>query len=234
MQHIIHNSSSWLTLGDVRKFETGKSYKFATIDRNFWDYIHHALENKRIVEGVPYQAFRFYRLLETVHTYTHRTGVSGEMQFYWDTGISQSFNFHVCHNEYWYPINSNGVLSCHECRRSWLTDCDHGVHHSKLPDSTFVGWRGHMIQFEKVVHFPDIIVENPVGFPLSIRIDGRSYNRLKKEKRLKKLFAAYTIQRKWLSIYWKKKFSIVMGELMALPGAQDFEAAKESFYCRVT
>ena len=84
-----------------------------------------------------------------------------------------------------------------------------------------------MIPYERVIRMPDLFVGGEHNE--TIFVDESSYERLEKEERLRRLFAAYAIQRKWRYIMNKKKFGIVMGELTALPHAADYQLHEAHF-----
>lgn len=218
-----------LTIKDVRRFKPGEKYLLATTCRNFYDYVFNAKNAGTIISNIPYPAYRFFRLCKIMNEYTHEDGVSGFLHFQWDDSKElddQKFEFHLRYNvTNWYPLDENGDLPCGNCRER-VYSCKHGRNWRTFPDDTLLGYRGEMIPYERVLRLPDIIVDENDN----VRFDESSYERLEKEERLRELFAAYAIQRKWRYVMNKRKFDIVMGELKALPGAVDYETSRASFY----
>lgn len=66
-----------LTLGNVRKFEKGQSYRVVCFHRNFGDELSNAEREGIIEQGKRYTAQDFFQKLQKVDVYMHREGVSG-------------------------------------------------------------------------------------------------------------------------------------------------------------
>lgn len=159
-----------LTLGNVRKFEKGQSYKVVCFHRNFEDELSNAERCGIIEQDKRYTAQDFFQKLQKVDVYMHREGVSGQMHFAWDTARSlddQGFTFHglVESKDTWYPFDENGNMPI-----------DGNKHHSTYPDDTFVGYRGYMILYDNLVKMPDLVIDEGDGWMWNMWAMGNMWN----------------------------------------------------------
>lgn len=138
-----------LRIKDILQLKEGDEIELIQLDRNVHDTCENANPYSTIVP-----AESFFR--DSLATYTHRSGMSGVMDFQ-DAGfVDQTFEFHVNYEPgCWYPFN-NGALPLSDPQGFLDLGSKGGWKWEQFPSETRIGWRGPMIKKSLIKDLHDV------------------------------------------------------------------------------
>lgn len=153
---IKHVHDQCITIPDVLNMKEGESKRVLVLDRNLYDIV---CENNPA--DTPLTLFEFFRLNSA--WYTHHYDLKGSIRWDFDgpgetknSLLDTSFEFHL---EYapnsWYPLK-NGFLPATDPQEIVRFPWQESQHWRQFSPNTRVGWRGEMIDWEKLEVLPRV------------------------------------------------------------------------------